>query len=149
LPREVVEMALAHAVENKVERPTGAAILSRNGAGWRDGDAYSQRLGEMNGAAGPGRSLPGAAAALAMGPDAPAGGERWLRSGGRAFFGSPAMRSELHHRAGKSRKGGPAAAVALSWIRVVTTVLGVSDRMDRVGLLPEGQQTVVAIRLAR
>jgi integrase len=31
-PREVVEMALVHAVENKVGRPTGAAIFSRNGA---------------------------------------------------------------------------------------------------------------------
>jgi hypothetical protein len=57
-PREAVEMALAHAVENKVERPTGAATRSISGAGWRDGDAYSQRLGEMNGAPYPGRSLP-------------------------------------------------------------------------------------------
>ena len=107
-------MGLAHAVENKVERPTGVATRSRNGAGRRDGDAYSQRLGEMNGAAGPGRSLPGVAAALAMGPDAPTGGERWLRSGGRAFFGFRRCGANCITEQGKAEKEVPPRLLRLA-----------------------------------
>src|SRR5690242_5482059 len=62
---------------------------------------------------------PGAAAALAMGPDAPAGGERWLRSGGRAFFGSRRCGANCITERRKAEKGGPAAVVAQRLIRVV------------------------------
>ena len=72
-------------------------------------------------------------------PRRPAGGERWLRSGGRAFFGSRRCGANCITQRGKAEKEVPPRLLRRGGSGWSTTVLGVSDRMDRVGLLPEGQ----------
>ena len=117
------------------------ATRSRSGAGWRDGDAYSQRLGEMNGAAGPGRSLPRpwCRRRACDGSRRPRRRGALAEIGGWAFFGSRRCGANCITERGKAEKEVPPRLLRRGGSGWSTTVLGVSDRMDRVGLLPEGQ----------
>src|SRR5271170_1876720 len=127
-------MALAHAVENKVERPTGVATRSRSGAGWRDGDAYTQRLGEMNGASGPAGPPPAPPLRLRWVPTPPPEGSAdEIRQTG--VFGSRrCVANCITERAEKGSRRCCCAKVDQGGLCSAGRV----RRIDRVGLLAEG-----------